>query len=425
MQAGRQRARVAALSRRVEHDQIGTRALFCQTHRNFARIAAEKLRIPDARAPCVLPRVFHGLRHDLRAQHFARGIGHRKPDRTGAAVKIEQQLCFLRISEPLCLRIKPLGLRRVDLIKALRGERQRNAAQRIADRFAAAEQARFRTEYDICALGVNVQHHRTDLRECHHQRRSERFEPLLDGLLAARGNKADHDLMAVIPPPQIQMPHNARAALLVVGGDDLVADERALTESPDLPEDLRQQTAFPHGNEPVRARRKQPEPQRPGLLVGAAGILRLIPIAVSLLCAENRQNLARGDMPDTREGVADKLLLERQLRGIADMPEHTAAASAEIGAVGLDPVGRGRVQPFDDPVGIAFLHLDDPHIEPVADGGLRHKYGKTAEVSDAVAFCGHTRYFQLNDLIFADGAALLLHVSRVWRRSPGRMRRGR
>ena len=62
---------------------------------------------------------------------------------------------------------------------------------------------------------------------------------------------------------------------------------------------------------------------------------------------------------------------------------------------------------LDDAVCEIFLHLDDPHIRFIAGRCMSDKYCKTAEVSNALAFCGHTGDIERNDLILAEQRCFL------------------
>ena len=309
---------------------------------------------------------------------------------------------LLRGGKALCLCKQTLRLRGIDLIKRLRTEPHRHAAERIADDGRTGETACLPAENDICPVAVDIEHHGADFRELRGQRGAEPPEGLRQDSVAFCRDKAHHNLAAVIPAAQVEMPQHALTRAFVVGLDrlKLLLREEMLTQPQNLPEHSGLQTAVRQRNEPVRARRVKPEARRAGFRKPAAGILRLIAAAVKLFCAENRADFLRGDVSEPFKCVADDLLFHSAFRFVSDMPEHAAAAFCKVRAVRHGAVGRGRANLLNDTVCEMLLHLDNAHIECVPDCRHRHKDGKTAEVPHAVAFCGHTGNIQRNDLIF-------------------------
>ncbi len=91
-------------------------------------------------------------------------------------------------------------------------------------------------------------------------------------------------------------------------------------------------------------------------------------------------------MSDPRERVDDHAPLRRELGGVGDVLPRAAAAHAEVGARGLDAVGRGLddadgLRPDESPVVLGHLGLDG-----VARDRAAHEGGAAVvEVRDGVA----------------------------------------
>ena len=105
------------LSRRVNGDNVRAQMLLCELLCHVGRVAAEEFHVFDAVAHGVFACVVDGLRHDLRAEDSFRVIGERKRDGSRAAIEVEHRLLPREIRKFNGLRVQPLGLRAVDLIK--------------------------------------------------------------------------------------------------------------------------------------------------------------------------------------------------------------------------------------------------------------------------------------------------------------------
>ena len=113
--------------------------------------------------------------------------------------------------------------------------------------------------------------------------------------------------------------------------------------------------------------------------------LHLVAIPVRVRRFQDGPELELAEAADALEAIAHLLLLEGELGRVRDVLEPAAATAAEIGAGRLDPVGRRRLERFDDRAAEpgARLHHSDPH--PVAWDGAADEEDVALDPADPLA----------------------------------------
>ena len=221
----------------------------------------------------------------------------------------------------------------VDLIKRGRGETELQAAERVGDRSAAVERQELRTEDGIAFFRIGREDDGRDARLGGEKR--------LDELLFFRqllrvGCDADENLPAFRAESDINMPDVAGMCGFVIRADAVFAHP-VQNGCADAVGAVRLDAAVCDRDDRVRLSREE---ARGGLAVLLLhGELHLIPIAVGLLRAGDRQGRERL-AADTRQAAMDMRALELQLLRVVHMPQRTAAALGEIRTVRLYAVRR-------------------------------------------------------------------------------------
>lgn len=218
---------VAALARRVEHDDIRPQALSGEAGRSLTGVGAEEAALGGdgvAHPGGVGLGAVNSLRHDLHADELPAAVGHGETDGTHAAVEVEQNVRGFQLGVLGSDAVEPLSGQCVDLIEGEGAESDRHTAKSILDVARAVERDGLFTQDDIGLLGVDVDEDGRNIAELLPQRG---HELLAVGKLRAGADEADHDLAAVCTPAQEDMPNKALAALLVVGLDAVGGEEAA------------------------------------------------------------------------------------------------------------------------------------------------------------------------------------------------------
>ena len=130
---------IQALPGRVHDHHIRLHALFFQFQGRLARVAAEKFRVFDAVALCVVFGILNGLGDYLHADDLSGGGGHGERDGAHAAVEVQHRIFLrdLRLGDGGL--IEPLGLMMVHLIERPGGEPEGEAAEGVLDVAGAVE----------------------------------------------------------------------------------------------------------------------------------------------------------------------------------------------------------------------------------------------------------------------------------------------
>ena len=146
----------AALSRRVEDDDVRRHALLTELFGCRRRVGTEKTRVLNAVGGGVCLRVTDGVGNDLHADELFAVLRHGQSDRAGAAVQVEQDFAAGQSGVGLRLRVKALRLPAVDLPERKRRDTEAQAAQFVLDRAAAIGDAVFAAENDVCFFSVGI-----------------------------------------------------------------------------------------------------------------------------------------------------------------------------------------------------------------------------------------------------------------------------
>ena len=108
---------VTALSWRVNYYHVGLDAFFFKLCRRFGRVTADEACIGDAVFFCVFLCILYSIGYDFNADKLFYFLCHSQADCAHTAVHIEKHCVFIKLGIFCGKRIKPFGLRTVDLIK--------------------------------------------------------------------------------------------------------------------------------------------------------------------------------------------------------------------------------------------------------------------------------------------------------------------
>ena len=108
---------VQTLPGRIYHHHIGFDPLLFQLQGGLACVTAEKLRVFDAVALCVVPGILHRLGYHLHADDLARGGCHGQGNGADAAVKIQHRIVLGDAGLLDGAAVQPLGLVMIHLVK--------------------------------------------------------------------------------------------------------------------------------------------------------------------------------------------------------------------------------------------------------------------------------------------------------------------
>ena len=159
-----ERCLIASLSRRIDDDHIRRSPLFRQLSGNAACIAAEKRRIFHASSRSIFLCILHSLWNNFHANQFRHRICHRQPDRSGAAVQIQQPFFPRQLCKFFCRTIKPLCLYGIHLVKRLRRKINSIAAHGVRNGIFSPQRFRGISQNHIGFLRVAVHADTLDLR---------------------------------------------------------------------------------------------------------------------------------------------------------------------------------------------------------------------------------------------------------------------
>lgn len=156
---GAYRFLVHALSRRVDDHGLGADAVSQEHFRRLGRICADKLGIFDAVAAGVALCVLDGLGNYLRTYHPPRFFRQKQAYRACAAVQVEHRRIFRAPGVFDRPGIQLFGLRRVYLIKRLRGYLVLHAAETVADGVPAPKRVKITGKHSISGGFVDIQYY--------------------------------------------------------------------------------------------------------------------------------------------------------------------------------------------------------------------------------------------------------------------------
>lgn len=355
-----------ALAGRVHGDDIGADAVLGQLPGHGAGVAAEELRVGHAVAAGILLGVLDGLGHQLRADHAPGVPGQAQGDGADAAVQVQHRLPPGELGEVQGGGVQPLGLGPVDLEEGGHRQAEGQAAQRLLQPVPAPECAVVLAQDHVGVLGVPVEHHPRQggdgLPEGIHQLP-------LPGQLAPVDHHAAQGLPRPVGP-DVQVPHQALARGLVVGGN-LVFLHPPDKGPPQAGHRLRLKEAILHGQHLVA-----PGPvvahQRP-ILAGGHGELHLVPIAQGVLRPQHRGH-GEGQPAQPGQSVLHPLTLGPQLLGVGHVAILTAAAAGAQGTVRLHPIRRGGQALHPPAPGHVFLYLLQPDPPALPPDHVRDKH---------------------------------------------------
>ncbi len=214
---------VHAPAGRVHHQRLRPEAPVRQGPGRLARVGTEKFRVFDAVGPGVFPGVFDGLGHDLRPDHLSRLPGQAQADGPRATVQIQRQAAGAAggvVQGPL---VQLLRLGRVDLEKGLGCDLKGQAQEPVPDVGLSPERVKVPGQDGIAPGLVHVEDNAGELWAGGTQslRQGGGF-----GAEAPGGHHAGHGPRAALGLAAEEMPHQALAAGLLVGGDALRRHER-------------------------------------------------------------------------------------------------------------------------------------------------------------------------------------------------------
>ena len=201
-----------------------------------------------------------------------------------------------------------------------------------------------------------------------------------------------------MPASYADMPQNTVVQLLVVG-----RYLQLCTQTDDRAAYFPENTVFEHalltGDYPVTACGVEAAYDI-AVLVSAHRILRLVAVSSGSGIGNDRQKF-RLQSAYPGESRANDLRLCPELGFVGNMPERTAAASAENFAVRRDAVGGGGYDIFDLSVAVAFTGFHDAHIKNIADRGKRHENHHSLVSADTCALVGYAVYRKLYVVVFS------------------------
>ena len=155
---------VTALTRRVYHDNIGSKALLCQLGCRLLGICADEARVDSAESVGIGTRIFDGIRNDFDADELLHLRCHRQADGTGTAIQIHQQLISLELSQLGCQTVELLGCLAIDLIKAQRRKLELHVTQGILNGVLAIDGSALAAQNHIILFPIDIEDHRCHLR---------------------------------------------------------------------------------------------------------------------------------------------------------------------------------------------------------------------------------------------------------------------
>ena len=396
-QDGVQGGLVAAFAGRVDDDDVGREALGGKAAGGLAGVGTEKAALGldgGAHPGGVGFGALDGFGDDLDPHQGAAARRHRQADGAHPAVEVEQQVAGGGVGVVGGHRVELLGAGGVDLVEGEGPQPHRHPAQAVLDKTRPVQGHIFAAQDDVGLVPVDVDEDGRNVGKAAAQPRGDLFGV---GQAGPGADQADHDLAAVRPPPQEDVPHQALAAALVVGGDAIFGEQLAESGA-DLIEDGGLQQAVPAGDDPVAAPGVKAD-AGPAVFAPPHRVLHLVAVAVDLRGGEDGRD--RHLQPaDPAEGVGHRLLLGLQLSLVADVPQGAAAAGAGHRAAGGDTVGGGGEHILHDAEGVPAAVLDHLRPDDVAGGGARHKDRLALPMADAAALAGQPLDGQGDDLIF-------------------------
>lgn len=349
---GVERARVAPLARRVEHDGVHRPV---EPYQHVLDLPAKERSVGDAVCGGVLPRVFDRLRHHFDAGDMRRMCGEQQRDRADAAVSVHDVFAGRRAEQPHRFPVEHGDLARVDLQKRLRADGEPQPADALLQRGLAAEQAEFRPEDHVRIRPIDVEINAVHIRKIRQQRVRMRQ--------AFRGCHDHRHRFARIRHARHHMPQHAGARRLFVRGD-AIAGRPFLHAAHDIHDAGILNGAVLEGNKPVAARRIEAE-RRPAVRA-AERETALVAVAPRIVHAAHGGDVGRGEPAEPLERIHNDPALERQLRGIVEVLQRTSAAGGVGGAGGAHALRRGgeRFERFGH--GITGRDLDDMRADALA-----------------------------------------------------------
>ena len=389
---------IAALAGRVEHNDVRPQALGGEAGSGLAGIGTEEAALGGdgiAHPGGIGFGTVDGLGNDLHADQLTAVAGHREADGAHAAVEIEQDIVRLKLGVFGSDAVEALGSQRVDLIEGEGAEADGHAAEGVLDAARAIEGHAPLAEDDVGLFGVDIDEDGGNIAELFPE---QSYQLIAVGELRAGADEADHDLAAVCAPAQEDVPHEALAALFVIGLDAVGSEEGAEGVA-DVVQDAGLQLAVGAGDDAVGAPGVKTDAGC-AVLIAAHRELDFVAVAVYLRGGEGVQH--RHIQPaDAAEGVGDALLLGTQFGSIIQMPQAAAAAGAGYRAVHRDAVRRGGEQLVQNAEGVPAAVLDDAHLRLVTGGSARDKDGLALRrVGHAAAVVGKALDAQGEKLIF-------------------------
>lgn len=347
-----------ALARRVDDDGVRPLAHALIARGGLGGVGADELDVFNAVAARVRPRVLNRLGHYLSGDDALRPAREAQAYRARAAVELEDLAARLGQGEIQRDCVKPLGLRRIDLVKGLRRNLKLAAAERVHQLRAAPERPELPGEDGVAPAFVQAEHDARELRTGGAQRLDQR------GRLPPEAARADHaaDRRAVSRGAREHVPDGALAAVHVVGRDAAGAHPVPHGGGEGVGARILQKAAL-HADNLVRARAEEAGDGR--VRRPAQGEDGLVAVAIAGVGADYILGLEL-EAAYAPEGVVDLPELEAELGFIAHVQAGAAAAAAEGRAGALAPLGRGLKQLLSPAVHDGAPRLHNPDAPELA-----------------------------------------------------------
>ena len=373
----------------IHRDDMGMGALPGQPGGHVGGVAAEEFRIFNAVAPGVLSGVVDGLGDDLGADGPPRLPGQAQGDGADAAVEIQNGLGPGESGVVQGHAVEHLSLGGVDLIEGWHRQSEGKTAHLVHEEVVAPKGT---VGIPKDHIGFSLIHTQNDAPQTRLGSAERNRQFRLMGQGPAVAEQAYQALSGAVGA-DIEMTQEPGTHSLIVCGNGK-GGHVVLHRLPDPPGALRLEKTV--GNVGDRVSPGGVEADAGPVGAGGGGELHLVSITLSIFRSVYYGNggLSAADAGQT---VLHLLPLKGQLLVIGHVPQGTAAAEGVIGAVGLQPGGRGlqhlcRVAP-----GAGFSHLVQPDKAFFSPEGVLdeagHAVGKTGDPRSvgAVALYGEGR----------------------------------
>lgn len=320
---GAQEVLVAAAAGRVHEEHVERLPRFGHAQQEAARVCAVELRVADAVPARVPRRILYGGRVELHADQARAAVRGTQPDGADAAIGVQDRLRPLEAGVVQGARIEALGLLRIDLIKGLRRDAERLAAEHVLYGSRAVEDDVALAQDHGGRAVVDVEDNGSDLRV--------RCEQRPHKVVLARQNRLDRDQhhqdLARRPRrPDQDVPHQARARVLPVRPDLEFAQQ-----PPDRRDDrvrlLVLDQALVHGHDLMRPHAVDARDHVAAAVPGKDR-MRLVAVVEGILHPHDVLHRA-----ERREELAHPRLLSLKLLRIGQM-RHLASAAARSNRAG-------------------------------------------------------------------------------------------